>query len=81
MELIVRIREEVLERIFWVRLENPEEIEEIEEEQQQLSKKLVFNLSSAEERAQEPARSTKVAGRNAPCPCGSGKKYKKCCGK
>ena len=27
----------------------------------------------------EPARSSKV-GRNAPCPCGSGKKYKKCCG-
>jgi len=28
----------------------------------------------------EPARSEKV-GRNDPCPCGSGKKYKKCCGK
>jgi uncharacterized protein len=27
----------------------------------------------------EPLRSTKV-GRNAPCPCGSGKKFKKCCG-
>jgi len=27
----------------------------------------------------EPARSTKV-GRNEPCPCGSGKKFKKCCG-
>jgi len=27
----------------------------------------------------EPARSEK-AGRNDPCPCGSGKKYKKCCG-
>ncbi|MFT9447432.1 SEC-C metal-binding domain-containing protein [Gluconobacter japonicus] len=26
-----------------------------------------------------PAMSTKV-GRNEPCPCGSGKKYKKCCG-
>lgn len=26
-----------------------------------------------------PARSTKV-GRNEPCPCGSGKKYKRCCG-
>jgi hypothetical protein len=26
-----------------------------------------------------PARAAKV-GRNAPCPCGSGKKYKKCCG-
>lgn len=27
----------------------------------------------------EPARSTKI-GRNDPCPCGSGKKYKNCCG-
>jgi uncharacterized protein YecA (UPF0149 family) len=22
-----------------------------------------------------------TVGRNAPCPCGSGKKYKKCCGR
>jgi len=29
--------------------------------------------------ARTPAQSTKV-GRNEPCPCGSGKKYKKCCG-
>lgn len=28
----------------------------------------------------EPAYSTKIS-RNSPCPCGSGKKYKKCCGK
>lgn len=27
----------------------------------------------------EPARPTKI-GRNDPCPCGSGKKFKKCCG-
>ena len=27
----------------------------------------------------QPAHSEKV-GRNDPCPCGSGKKYKKCCG-
>ena len=27
-----------------------------------------------------PSRSTKVAGRNDPCPCGSGKKYKRCHG-
>ena len=26
-------------------------------------------------------RDTKKIGRNDPCPCGSGKKYKKCCGK
>jgi SEC-C motif domain protein len=29
---------------------------------------------------QQPAKSHKV-GRNDPCPCGSGQKYKKCCGK
>ena len=29
----------------------------------------------------EQARSESEPERNAPCPCGSGKKYKKCCGK
>ena len=29
---------------------------------------------------QQPKKSTKI-GRNDPCPCGSGKKYKQCCGK
>ncbi|MSP00047.1 MAG: hypothetical protein EXR07_03195 [Acetobacteraceae bacterium] len=27
----------------------------------------------------EPVRSASKIGRNEPCPCGSGKKYKKCC--
>ncbi len=29
----------------------------------------------------EPVRIDKKPGRNEPCPCGSGMKYKKCCGK
>lgn len=29
----------------------------------------------------EQARKTRPVGRNDPCPCGSGKKHKKCCGK
>jgi SWIM/SEC-C metal-binding protein len=35
------------------------------------------------ERLLNPSEAVKVIatpGRNAPCPCGSGKKYKKCCG-
>ncbi len=80
MELMIRIREEVVERVYWVQLDRGgEEIEEIAEEQR--SKKLVFNLVGDEERPQEPAKSQKTAGRNDVCPCGSGKKYKKCCGK
>ena len=31
--------------------------------------------------APQPVRRTTKIGRNDPCPCGSGKKYKKCCGK
>lgn len=34
----------------------------------------------AENEKQEPIRVDKNIGRNDPCPCGSGKKYKKCCG-
>ncbi len=29
---------------------------------------------------QKPVKSGKKIGRNEPCPCGSGKKYKRCCG-
>ncbi|MBC7961665.1 MAG: preprotein translocase subunit SecA [Steroidobacteraceae bacterium] len=80
MDLMIRIREEVVERIYWVQLDHGgEEIEEIAEEQR--SKKLIFNLVGDDERVQEPAKSQKTAGRNDICPCGSGKKYKKCCGK
>ena len=34
-----------------------------------------------EQPRREPIRAEKTVGRNAPCPCGSGKKYKNCCGK
>ena len=43
---------------------------------------LSSGISTADEDGkQQPVRNTKKAiGRNDPCPCGSGKKYKKCCG-
>ena len=34
-----------------------------------------------EQKASGTVRKEKKVGRNDPCPCGSGKKYKKCCGK
>ena len=33
------------------------------------------------EAAREPVSAPQEVGRNDPCPCGSGKKYKNCCGK
>ena len=34
-----------------------------------------------EDKRLEPIRTEPKVGRNDPCTCGSGKKYKKCCGK
>ena len=47
-------------------------------ERKEVSKKKMTNES--DEAVKRQAKSTKV-GRNDPCPCGSGKKYKQCCGK
>ena len=51
---------------------------------QNLEAKEVAKIGTNEDKSKtikkQPKRSTKV-GRNEPCPCGSGKKYKMCCGK
>ena len=39
------------------------------------------SVRAATEAAIQKGGGTMTVGRNEPCPCGSGKKYKKCCGK
>ena len=51
-----------------------------------LVKTMITNLNAAQnaggdDKAKPKVNSTKKVGRNDPCPCGSGKKYKYCCGK
>ena len=41
---------------------------------------LAYSGSQTTDAANQPARAKPRVGRNDPCPCGSGKKYKKCCG-
>jgi len=41
---------------------------------------LSYSGSETEEKERQPAKTAPRVGRNTPCPCGSGKKYKKCCG-
>ena len=48
-------------------------------ERKAVSKKQITN-DNDDTKARTPKKSEKI-GRNAPCPCGSGKKYKNCCGK
>ncbi|HKZ16012.1 MAG TPA: preprotein translocase subunit SecA, partial [Geobacteraceae bacterium] len=77
IDMVARIREEVVEKIFWVQIAHEDDVEQMEQKQQR--QRLVFNLVD-DEAARQPVKSTRV-GRNDPCPCGSGKKHKKCCGK
>lgn len=43
------------------------------------ARKLRESISMPASQNQQPVKKKKI-GRNDPCPCGSGKKYKKCCG-
>ncbi|MFC1516359.1 preprotein translocase subunit SecA [Thermodesulfobacteriota bacterium] len=77
-DMISRIREETLGILFRVQLSEPENLNELRRPKEQ---KLVFSSGEEAEKKKPVKRTGKKIGRNAPCPCGSGKKYKKCCGK
>ena len=67
------IREETVRIMYHV--QNPEKME-----RKQVAKEV--KTVNPDTGVQEPIRRTeKKVGRNDPCPCGSGKKYKHCCGK
>ncbi|MEK7713211.1 MAG: SEC-C metal-binding domain-containing protein, partial [Deltaproteobacteria bacterium] len=80
MDMVFRVKEDVVEKLFRVQLAREEEVPEIVEMRR--PQKFIMSRGDAQE-----ARPTTVhnegekVGRNDPCPCGSGKKYKKCHGK
>ncbi|MGA8367510.1 MAG: preprotein translocase subunit SecA [Candidatus Acidiferrales bacterium] len=53
---------------------------QIEQRQRRQQQNLQFQAGPAQAEAPKPVRSGAKIGRNDPCPCGSGKKYKKCHG-
>ncbi len=53
---------------------------EMERKQQRQQKELKYQAGPAQAEAPKPVRAGAKVGRNDPCPCGSGKKYKKCHG-
>ncbi|MGI9953193.1 preprotein translocase subunit SecA [Moorellaceae bacterium AZ2] len=69
-EMIASIQEEVVRYLYHVRVALPEE---------RRPRRVIENRYQ-EEGPRQPVRREQKIGRNDPCPCGSGKKYKKCCG-
>jgi len=69
--MIASIQEDVVRYMFRLNV-----VEEHEERHQHVTE----NLYAGEDIPKKPVRAENEPGRNDPCPCGSGKKYKKCCG-
>jgi len=77
-ETIDRIKSETLGILFRIQLAEPDHIDNLQKPKEQ---KLIFSGSGDAPATKKPVkRESEKIGRNDPCPCGSGKKYKKCCG-
>jgi len=77
-DMIARVKEETLSVLFRIQISEPEVIEDLRKPKEQ---KFVLSHGGDAPKQQPRKRTDKKTGRNDPCPCGSGKKYKKCCGK
>ena len=58
----------------------PDVARQLERKQQRQQKDLQYQTGAAQAEPPKPVRAAAKVGRNDPCPCGSGKKYKKCHG-
>ena len=84
VEMLDRIKKDTVEKLFAVQIAKEQEAKEMKMERKQ-----TFILSRGEAaqgggetedgKGVTVRREGKKVGRNDPCPCGSGKKYKKCC--
>jgi preprotein translocase subunit SecA len=80
-ELMNRIDTEAVRFLFLMQPAKPQdEAKQIEQRQRRQQQNLQFQAGPAQAEAPKPVRSGAKVGRNEPCPCGSGKKYKKCHG-
>lgn len=92
VDMLATVREDAVHKLFAVQLAEEEEVPTL---QDTLGPRLFLvrgglegppsppppEMMGEEARAMPVRREGKKIGRNDPCPCGSGKKYKKCCGR
>lgn len=73
-EMVASIRADTVRLLLTIQLKSSEELK-----REQVAKPTTTSLGGEKVVKKQPVRKQKI-GRNDPCPCGSGKKYKKCCG-
>ena len=85
-DLVVRIKLEAVKTLQLVQFDfsSPEEeeaaVEHIREGLESDIAETTLSTDEIEEKKNKPIKAAKKPKRNEPCPCGSGKKYKNCCG-
>lgn len=81
--LMNRLSDDVCEKLFKVQPVSETDMARLEQRRNEEQKRMVMSRGGEEEEKKNTPvrRQEKKIGRNDPCPCGSGKKYKKCCGK
>ena len=72
LDMLDRVKYDTIQKIFAV--------QPAKEEIEYKEPVMVFNLGGDGSLSGQQEKKDKKIGRNDPCPCGSGKKYKKCCG-
>ncbi|MDA3895092.1 MAG: preprotein translocase subunit SecA [Desulfobacteraceae bacterium] len=77
-DMISRVREETVTILYRIHIAEPSAVEELSTPKEQ---EMNFSHSDSSLKKTPVVRDKSKVGRNDPCPCGSGKKYKKCCGK
>ena len=76
-EMIASIREDTSRLVLTVQIKRDEEVKR----EQVANPTTAFHGESDGTVKKQPVRKVNKIGRNDPCPCGSGKKYKNCCGR
>jgi preprotein translocase subunit SecA len=80
-DMMGRIDTETVRYLFLVQpAKQEDEAREIERRQRRQQQELQYQAGAAQAEEPKPIRAGAKVGRNEPCPCGSGKKYKKCHG-
>ena len=81
-QMIASIQNDIASLIFRVNIITREQQEAMEREnQQRMAAAQANHGDDFQENVKQPIKDGEKVGRNDPCPCGSGKKYKNCCGK
>ena len=83
VEMINTVKVQTVSTLLRIQVASDDELEELENRRRQELEQLEQEMqrSDQEVKQQPTKRQGDKVGRNAPCPCGSGKKYKRCCGK